>query len=155
MPNRMKPIKMDDGSKIDAFKLLKLIKECQNDLESFGYGEPAYYFGQLHTWLKEDVFGQGLPLEFRSLIMAMLSEYRNCIFINTYKKYYDYCIVCGDRKIIEYDLTENSHQYNYAPTMVIRHSNTYCRIVLNEFSQVWEDETCRGKRVDYRGTIKE
>ena len=71
MSNKMKPAKLDDGSKIDAFKLLKLIRTCSEELDKDGQAESAFYFEQLHTWLKEDVFGKGVPFEYSSMTLGL------------------------------------------------------------------------------------
>jgi hypothetical protein len=71
MPNKMKPAKLDDGSKINAFKLLKLIGACADDLSKSGESEGAYYFSQLYTWLEEDVFGKGVPMEYSNMTLGL------------------------------------------------------------------------------------
>ena len=59
------------------------------------------------------------------------------------------------QNMIGFDLTQHDALYCFSPTMIIKHKNTFCRIILNEFSQQWEQETCRGVKCDIRGTMKE
>ena len=67
----MKPAKLDDGSKVDAFKLMKLIKRCRTELENEGKTEAAFYFEMLSMWLEEDIFGHGKPLEYTNYTLGL------------------------------------------------------------------------------------